>query len=184
MLIYEHKKYGKGAGMNKEKEDEEDLRKELGLSIERADELVRIVSTIMDKESPDGERGRTSHVLLNIVGRKDLNDVEKVACVFLFSCRTMGKNRPEQPRICPSHGTISLGSLGPDIKMKEFIDIEGGISGMVVAPEGIDPSEMAGVIMATLMSILRQMSKPEAQNFCIQAGLLFSKMGLSGDIRL
>lgn len=167
--------------MNKRKEDEEDLRKELGLSIERADELVRIVSTIMDKEAPDGGYGRTSHILLNIAGRKDLNDVEKVACVFLFSCRTMDRNRSEQSRICPSHGTISL---GPDIKMKEFIDIEGGLSGMVVAPEGVDFPEMTGVIMATLISMLRQMSKPEAQDFCRHASLVFAKMAISGDIRL
>lgn len=125
----------------KDGKDEDDLRVELGLGSERSDELVNIVQSIMDQETPDGGYGRTSHVLLSIAGRKDLNDVEKAACVFLFCCKTLSKSgklrlggrskvqRP--PEICMSH--MPMPGMGK-LKMNEFIDLEAGSAGMMIAP--------------------------------------------------
>ncbi len=178
--------------MFKEKEeDEEDLRTELGLTKERADELVNIVNSMIDQEAPGGGYGRTSHVLLNIAGRKDLNDVEKAACIFIFCCNALskeGKLRSERmskasipPEICAHH--MSMPGIG-ELKAKEFIDIEGKASGMMIAPEGVGPEDAVGPLMAILMSMLRQMPKSDAQKFCRYASLSFAKIALTGDVKL
>ena len=177
--------------MFKEK-DEEDLRKELGLTDKRANELVDIVQSIMDQTAPEEEYGRTSHVLLNIAGRKDLNDVEKVACTFVFSCKVLNKggirmsgreskrSRPPEIRTpIPMH----MPGMG-ELKAKEFIDIEGGASGMMIAPEGVGPEDAIGPIMAILMSMLRQMPKSEAQEFCRHASLSFARIAMTGNVKL
>ena len=177
--------------------DGEDLRTELGLSRERADELVNTVQNIMDQDAPDGGYGRTSHILLNIAGRKDLNDVEKATCVFLFCCKALNKggkrgkggnlrpeirsNGPSRPEICMPHGPMH--GMG-ELKTKEFIDIEGGASGMMVAPEGVGPEDAIGPLMAIIMSMLRQMSKSDAQEFCRHASLSFAKIAMTGDVKL
>jgi hypothetical protein len=176
-----------------EDKDGDDLRKELGLANERSDELVNIVQNIMDQETPDGGYGRTSHVLLDIAGRKDLNDVEKAACVFLFCCKALNKagnlrsegrskvQRP--PEISMRHMPMPMPGMG-ELKAKEFIDIEGGASGMMIAPEGIGPEDAIYPIMALLMSMLRQMPKSEAQEFCRHASLSFAKIAMTGEVKL
>lgn len=182
--------------MFKEK-DGEDLRTELGLTNERADELVNIIQSIMDQEVPDGGYGRTSHVLLKLAGRKDLNDVEKAACIFIFCCKALNKGRkykgrelrseggsaPISPEICitsmPIHGSEEKG-----LKTKEFIDLERGTSGMMIAPEGVGPEDAIFPIMDILISILRQMPKKDAQEFCRNASLLFARIAETGDIKL
>lgn len=175
--------------------DGDDLRTELGLTDKRANELVDIVQGIMDQESPDGGYGRTSHVLLNIAGRKDLNDVEKAACVFLFCCKTLNRedmirgsvsrksksSRP--PEIHIPHMSMPFPGMG-DLKAKEFIDIEGKASGMIIAPEGIELEDAIGPLMAILMSMLRQMPKSEAQEFCRNASLSFARIAMTGDVKL
>ncbi len=176
--------------MFKEK-DGEDLRAELGLASERSDELVNIVQSIMDQETPEGGYGRTSHILLNIAGRKDLNDVEKAACVFLFCCKALSKEGrlisggrskvPRPPEICMSR--MPMPGMG-ELKTKEFIDIEGGASGMMIAPEGVGLEDAIGPLMAVLMSMLRQMPKSDAQEFCRHASLSFAKIAMTGDVKL
>ncbi len=178
--------------MFKEKEEnEEDLRTELGLTEERADELVNIVNSMISQEAPDGGYGRTSHVLLNIAGRKDLNDVEKAVCIFIFCCNALGKRgrlrsgrRSETsmpPEICMPH--MSMPGMG-GLEAKEFIDIEGGAAGMIIAPEGLGPEDTIGPLMSIIMSMLRQMPKGNAQEFCRHASLSFAKIALTGDVKL
>lgn len=181
--------------MFKEK-DEEDLRTELGLTNERADELVNIIQSIMDQEVPDGGYGRTSHVLLKLAGRKDLNDVEKAVCIFIFCCKAMNKGRKYKGRELRSEGRSA--SIFPEIcitsmhgkgeekglKTKEFIDIERGTSGMIIAPEGVGPEDAIGPLMEILISMLRQMPKNEAQEFCRNASLSFARIAITGDIKL
>lgn len=170
--------------------DEGSLRIDLGLTNERADELIRITQSIMDQESRNERGGRTGHVLLNIAGRRDLTDVEKVACVFIFSTKVDFKD-PDIPKFNESIMTpmsvIDIGGMPRSLhgmKEKEFIDIERGIAGMIVSPEGIDKYEMATVIMSTLVAILGDMPKDKAMDMCRNMSISFAKMALTGDIRL
>lgn len=171
--------------------DVEDLRIELGLASERADELAGIVHDIIDQEAQEGEYGRTSHILLNIAGRKDLNDVEKAACVFLFCCKILYKKEPiiskRRPKVqIPPEISINrkfIPRMG-ELKIQEFIDIEAGSAGMMIAPEGVGPDDAIGPIMAILISILRQIPKKDAQEFGRNTSLSFAKMAMTGDIRL
>lgn len=177
--------------MFKEK-DAEDLREELGFTDKRASELVGTVQSIMDQEVPEGDYGRTSHVLLSIAGRKDLNDVEKVACTFIFSCNILNKDirrlgiKPKMsipPEICIPPILMPMPGMG-DLKAKEFIDIEGKASGMIIAPEGVELEDAIAPMMALLMSMLRQMPKSDAQEFCRHASLSFARIAMTGDIKL
>lgn len=171
--------------------DGEDLRTELGITEKRADELVGIVQDMMDREAPADEYGRTSHILLEIVGRKDLNDVEKAACIFLFCCKTLNKGITpgigKEQRECRlpeiDVSDIHMHGMGK-LKKKEFIDLEGGASGMMIAPEGVGPEEALGPLMAIIMSMLRQMPKSDAQEFCRYASLTFAKIAMKGEIKL
>ncbi len=176
--------------MFKEK-DGEDLRIDLGFTDKRADELVDIIQTIMDQVAHGGEYGRTSHVLLSIAGRKDLNEVEKATCVFLFCCKTLKEGKVVSVRsggrstVRPPESMPFMPGMGGDgLKTKEFIDIEGGASGMMIGPEGIGPEDAIYPIMALLISILRQMPKGEAQEFCRNASLAFAKIAMTGDVKL
>lgn len=175
-----------------EEKDGDDLRTELGFTDKRANELVDIVQSMMDQEtSPGGGHGRTSHVLLDIAGRKDLNDVEKAACVFLFCCKTLSKEDirmsgrkskmsiPPEIHMSPMH-MPGMGKL----KAKEFIDIEAGAAGMMIGPEGIGPEDAIYPIMALLISMLRQMPKSGAQEFCRNASLSFARIAMTGDVKL
>ncbi len=182
-----------GNNSQENNDDKEDLKKELGLNDKRADELLRIVDTIMEQEVPEGEHGehgRVSHILLNIAGRKDLNDVEKATCVFLFSSRIMrGKEsgrrkRIPKPEICIPPHIAGMVGIPENLKMKEFIDIEGGGRGMIIAPEGVGPEETVFAVMHIIMTMLRQMPKSVAQEFCKNISLTFAKMAETGDIRL
>lgn len=174
-----------------EEKDGEDLRTELGITEKRADELVDIVQDMMDREAPAGESGRTSHILLEIVGRKDLNDVEKAACIFLFCCKTLNKGRRlrterDEPKIS-IHPEIDIHDMSMHgmgrLKKSEFIDIEGGSSGMMIAPEGVGPEEAIEPLMAIIISMLRQMPKSDAQKFCKYASLAFAKIAMTGNIK-
>jgi len=130
--------------------DKEDklLREELGLTLERYNELARITQRIMDQSADSQGLGRTSHVLLSIAGRKDLNDVEKATCIFMFACRV--------------------------------INVAGHISGMVVVPQRVELPELVSVVMATLLSLVEQMPKSEAQDFCRFASVSLAKMAEGG----
>jgi len=181
--------------MFKEK-DAENLKEELGFTGERANELVDIVQILMNQETPGGEYGRTSHVLLSIAGRKDLSDVEKVTCTFIFSCKVLNKggdcirgserntkrSRPPEIHI-PHMPNMAFPGMG-ELKAKEFIDIEGKASGMIIAPEGIELEDAIAPLMALLMSMLRQLPKAEAQEFCRHASLSFARIAMTGDVKL
>jgi len=170
--------------MSENEKDGANLREELGLTVDRGNELMRITQSIMDQSSGNDGYGRTSHVLLSIAGRKDLNDVEKVACAFLFSCKTV--NTPTKIMGNPSVHNMKDTSLMdmPRIMDIDMSELQGHTSGMVVAPQGVDLSELIAVVMATLMSLLKQMPKHEAQDFCRSASLSFAKMAFTGDVKL
>lgn len=178
-----------GGSDGPDREHEEDLREELGLTTERANELVAMVNTMIRQSAPEGEYGRTSHILLSIAGRKDLSDVEKVACVFVFCCNTLGGRRQSMPEGMPQMRIepeiVMPGVHMHEIKLnaKEFIDLEGGASGMLIAPEGLGPEDAIEPLMAVLMSMLRQMKKEDAKTFCRHASISFAKMALTGEIR-
>ena len=161
-----------------ENEIEVDIREELGLTVERGDELERITQSIMDQSTDNHGRGRTSHVLLHIASRKDLNDVEKVACVFIFTCKTANMRTDT----AKSHLDRDMKDMHLDMPIIADVDIEGllgGISGMMVASQGVELPELITVIMATLMSLIRQMPKREAKDFCRVASTSFAMMALS-----
>jgi len=169
--------------MSENGKDEANLREELGLTVERGDELMRITQSIMDQSSGNDGYGRTSHVLLGITGRKDLNDVEKVACAFLFACKTVNA-----PMNIMGNSSVHNMKDMPHMDMPRIMDIDmselqGHISGMVVAPQGVVLRELIAVVMATLMSLLGQMPKHEAQDFCRSASLSFAKMAFTGDMK-
>jgi len=172
------------------KRDEGNLSTELGLTEERANELVKIVQNIVSQDAPNGEYGRTSHILLNIAGRKDLSDVEKATCVFIFAHKIF----VDRPIFEPFIHTVSVSDTPPrmpcgmhmpgigELKAKEFIDIEGGASGMMIAPEGVGPEDAVGPLMSVIMSMLRQMPKDDVRHFCRYASMSFAKIALTGDI--
>jgi hypothetical protein len=172
-------------------DDGGDLRRELGISDDRADELVNIIEGIMDRESSEGGHGRTSHILLDIAGRKDLDDVEKAACIFIFCCRILEKEKKEgqpkihiHPEIYPEihmpHMHMGMGNL----KKQEFIDLDARTSGMMIASEGIGPEDAIDPLMTIILSILKQMPKNNAQEFCRYAALTFANIAITGDIKL
>lgn len=159
------------------REGESDLRKELGLTIERANELMRITRSIMD-QSNDGEgHGMTSHVLLGIAGRKDLTDVEKILCTFMFACKIA-----EEKNAVDMKNIESIKNM-PKIMDLDMVGLCGNISGMIVAPQGVDLPELVTVVMVTLISLVKQMSKSDAQSFCRYASVSFAKMALTGDMK-
>lgn len=160
--------------------DGANLREELGLTVERGKELLRITQSIMDQCLGDKERGRISHVLLHIAGRKDLNEVEKAVCIFIFACKTVQiptnmessiQDMNERPTDMPRVMDIDMGGF------------RGHISGMVVAPQGVELEELTAVVMATLMSLIRQMPKNEAQDFCRCASISLAKMAFTRDMK-
>ena len=146
-----------------------DLRIELGLTEQRGDELIEIVHTTMDQSAQGDPYGRTSHVLLSIAGRKDLNDVEKVACTFLFALEII-RNEHKMS------GMPNVTNIGLDPRV--------GMDCIVVASEKVNVSEMMAVMMATLMSLLRQIPNSDAREFCKKASLAFVRIAMTGDVRL
>lgn len=150
-------------------DDEDNLREELGLTEKRGDELIKIVKTIMDQSAQGNVYGRISHVLLTIAGRKDLNDVEKVACTFLFALK-VAKSDHKMP------GIPKITNIGLDPNI--------GIDCMVVSPEGVEMPEMMAVLMATLMSMLRRIPNDDARNFCRNASISFARIAMTGDVKL
>lgn len=162
-------------------EVEVDIRKELGLTAERGDELERITQSIMDQSVDKYGHGISSNVLLSIASRKDLNDVEKVACVFIFACNTVYRSVSVAGRYMVQNRE--------DIDMPKVSDIDiggfrGHMSGMLVAPQEVELPELIAVVMATLISLVRQMPKREAKDFCMIASTSFAMMALDGDTKL
>jgi hypothetical protein len=153
------------------------LVEELGLTMERATELEKITQTIMDNSTTDNGYGRTSHVLLSIVSRKDLSDAEKAVCTFIFSSR-INDNPHDDMCECKKYEDK------PKFAGIDITDIRLGISGMVVASDKIEPIELIAVMMASVTSLLRKMPKTDAQNFCRHASLSFARMAMTGDIKL
>lgn len=86
-----------------------------------------------------------------------------------------------RPEICMP--LMSMNRMG-ELKTKEFIDLEAGSAGMMIAPEGIGPEDAIRPIMAILISMLRQMPKSDVQEFCRNASLSFAKIAMTGDIKL
>lgn len=165
-------------------EIEVDIRKELGLTVERSDELERITQSIMDQSVDEHGHGRSSHVLLHIASRKDLNDVEKVACVFIFSCKTANiRANAVRSHLAHKMEDIDIADM-PIITDIDSGGFRGSISGMVVAPQGVELSELIAVVMATLMSLVRQMPRREAKDFCKIASTSFAMMALDRDMKL
>lgn len=155
--------------MSKNEIEEGNLREELGLTVERGDELMRIAQSIMDQCAGDQAYGRISHFLLCIAGRKDLNDVEKVACTFLFALEII-RNEHKMS------GMPNITNIGLDPRV--------GMDCIVVASEKVNVSEMMAVMMATLVSLLRQIPNSDAREFCKKASLAFVRIAMTGDIRL
>lgn len=152
-------------------ESGDDMRTELGLTKERSNELVRITKSIVDSNAVNGA-GRTSHVLLSISGRKDLNDTEKVICSFMFACQDMHKGFIREK---PKTAMIDIGkemNIGMDIGC------------VVVAPDGMERREIMTMTMAMLMSQLRDMPKPTMKDLCKNLSELFAKISETGEVKL
>lgn len=139
------------------------LREELGLTEERYRELLKITQSVIDKYTDNTGYGRTSHVLLSIAGRKDLTVVEKATCVFTFG--SLLKNDIPDTHDC-----------GMEITDMNILGDYGNIAGIMIAPCEADLSELIFVVMATLTSLVEQMPKREAQEFCRNASMAFARM--------
>lgn len=162
------------------------LAEELGLTMERVKELEKITRTIVNNSTAENGYGRTSHVLLSIVSRKDLSDIEKIVCTFVFSNR-INDNLHNDMRRCKEQEDMCRCEEQED--MPKFADInisdlESGISGMIIAPDGVEPTMLIAIMMASVTSLLRKMPKTDAQNFCSHVSLSFARMAVTGDIRL
>lgn len=186
---------------------------ELGLTVERATQLERITQNIMDKFSEGSGYGRISHVILSIVSRKDLSDLEKTVCTYIFCSKTKfvdddhgdGEEVPDMPRIVDTndrHGTVRMDGKSNiiDFDMGSIIGestIDGsiighsgkgnpiiGISGKIFAPPGVDPKDLSYVITTMLISLLGQLPKDDAKDFCRNMSMAFMKMAITGDMKL
>mgnify|MGYP001481489218 CR=1 FL=1 len=144
-----------------------DMKAELGLTDERGDELMRIVHSIIDQNTNEGE-GRTSCVLLSISGRKDLTDTEKVICSFIFSSGAFGGN------IMRSEKNTNKFELG----------IVMNVDCVVVAPDGMGKRDIIAMTMAMLVSQLREMPPHVVREFCKNASELFARIAETGEARL
>ena len=166
--------------MQENNAEEGDIREELGLTEERGDELVRIAHSIMDQCSDEQGYVRTSHVLLQVAGRKDLSDVEKAACVFILAVKA-GKpsEREKRERKMPDREDIPRDISG--IMNFDMEALNGHISGMVVAPDGIELPELIAGIMAILISMIKNMPEEDAKYICRIASMSFARMAL-GDM--
>lgn len=174
-----------------EEDDRNNLRIDLGLTVERANELSRIIQAMLDQESSNASRsGRTSHVLLNIAGRRDLTDVEKAVCVFIFSTKVNFSDYSVpmfDETVMPDMHIVDIGRMPKvtsGMKEREFIDIERGITGMIVSPEGIDKYDMINVVMSTLVAVLGDVPKYKAMDICREMSISFARMALTGNIKL
>lgn len=129
-------------GIGEEDIGEEDLRTELGLTVERGDELIRIIDSVMAQYTDDRGCMRMSHVLLHIASRKDINDVEKAACVFLLMCKA-------KEMVVPKTKNMNRSARVNKDTTPRIMDIDteiamGRVSGMIVAPEGIELADGYG----------------------------------------
>lgn len=153
-----------------------DMREELGLTKERANELMRITHSIVRNHATNG-MGRTSHILLSISGRKDLNDTEKVICSFIFACEFSenmygeGREGREGPRT--THFDI-----GSEMNMGMNMDC------VVIAPDGMKKRDVVALTMAMLMSQLKEMPCSVRKDFCKSVSILFAKIAESGEVKL
>lgn len=152
-------------------ENGNDMREELGLTIERGNELVRITHSIVNSNVTNGT-GRTSHVLLSISGRKDLNDTEKVICAFIFA--SGGNNS----------GFIGGGPKTTRFDIGREMNMGMNVDCVVVAPDGMGTRDIVAMTMAMLMSQLREMPNPVLKDFCTGASKLFAKIAETGEVRL
>ncbi len=160
-----------------------DLREELGLTIERGDELLRISQSIMEQCADESGYVRTSNALLQIASRKDLNDVEKVTCTFLLTCRAekedkRSKMKNEMEDIL-SHNKKDM---YPDIS--EIMDFgmeipNGHIGGMIISPNKIEPQELIAGLMGAMISIIKSMPEEDARHICMMTSLSFARMASS-----
>lgn len=155
------------------------IREELGLTVERGDELSKIMRTAIDQCTSAEGYGRTSHVLLNIAGRKDLNDVEKVACVYLFFSNTIfDKSSIDKSNIDKSNmDTLRIKNIDITKNMTRM-------TGMMIAPQEVEPIELITVLLSSILVILRDMPKSSAREFCSEISMSFAKMAFTGDIHL
>lgn len=152
-------------------ENGNDMRAELGLTIERSNELMRITQSIVDNHVANGT-GRTSHVLLSISGRKDLSDTEKVICSFIFACGDMHQGFVrEGPKIAKF-------DVGTEMNIRMDMDC------VVVAPDGMGKGDIVTMIMAMLMSQIREMPDPIMRDFCKSMSKLFAKIAETGEVKL
>lgn len=186
------------------KKEEIGLGDELGLTYDRIKELTMITRTIIDKYTNNEGYGRTSHVLLEIVGRKDLTDLEKVACTFVFTNKIAGEmvEKPTVNDLYNLDDILHIDEITESIDMLErmtkdmskkvprviiplgatdfdFIDPQLGIAGKIITPQNADMSEMLTIIMAIMMSILGNVPKPIAKRFCETASKELAKIAIS-----
>lgn len=124
-----------------------EILNDLGISPERAQELIEFIIRIVDRDNS----GKLGHLLLDISG-SDMTITEKVFCAFALSYRE-------------GEGTISKYDIETDNKFsgKKVVNC------MVVAPTGIANSEMLAVMMASLLSILKQSPKDVMIDFSSRA---------------
>jgi hypothetical protein len=154
-------------------ESEKDMRGELGLSKERSDELMRITDSIISTNASNG-KGRTSHVLLSISGRKDLTDTEKVVCTFIFAC---GGNAE------PIDRKRRYNSTKFDAKLDLPEMIRNNVDCVVIAPDEMEKGDILAMIMAMLMSQIKDMPYSVMKKFCKDVSILFAKIAETGDFR-
>lgn len=186
---------------------------ELGLTVERSTQLERITQNIMDKSSEGSGYGRISHVILSIVSRKDLSDLEKTICAYIFCSKTKfvdddhgdGEEVPDMPRIIDTRdksGTVRLDGKkniinfdmgpivggpmigGPIMGNTEKGEHIVGFSGRIITPPEVDPKELSYIIVSMLISLLGQLPKDDAKDFCKNMSITFMKMAMTGDMKL
>ncbi len=131
------------------------IGEELGISENRGSELIRITRSIEIREAKEG-LGRTSHVLLGISARKDLSDLEKIVCSFIFSCMH-----------------IDSGTIG---NKYDFSKLDMNTDCVVVAPSGMNKGDIMCATMCVFLEQLKHVPRSDAKNFCDKMSKLFAKM--------
>ncbi len=156
------------------KEENSDMRRELGLSDDRGLELMDILSSIENRDTKDG-KGRTSHVLLDISVRKDLSDLEKVVCAFIFSCKhfdsSLIMNKDDNLNVVKPHKIVS--------SQKNT-----NVNCVVMTPGGVDNIDIMVATVSVLLEQLKQVPQHEAIDFCDRMSKILANIARTGKIEL
>ncbi len=172
-----------------DKKEDNDLRKDLGLSEERSLELMKILGSIETNMSQGGQ-GRTSHVLLGICSRRDLSDLEKIICSFMFACIHYDSSDIDDGNDIDASDIENLGNIKGDERcvggmgcIGDTMNI-GNMRCAVVAPSEIGKENVMAIAMSMLLEQLRQIPKSEMMYVCAKISKLFAKISETGEIKL